>query len=131
MGVDQAVSQPPRKDRLAFLFLLDGALMAGSVWFLARYVAQVVPWLRSLPAIDGTILVLAAWPVALALSTVALGAYAAWGTGRAWRGEVSVHTRLAMAIGLAFGGFVVAGVALAIVVAGVAGVIVVIATLSS
>jgi len=67
---------PDRKARLAFLFLLDAALVVASVWFLARYGAELVPWLRSLPVMDATVLALAASPVVLALGTAALGAYA-------------------------------------------------------
>jgi len=131
MGVGRAVSEPRRRARLAFLLLLDGALVAGSAWFLVRYVAALGAWLRSLPALDATILALAGLPPALALGAAALGAYAAWGAVRAWRGDVSIHTRLATVIGLGFGGFVVVSVALAFVVACVAGVAVIAGTLSS
>jgi hypothetical protein len=99
-------------------------MVAGSVWFLARYVAALGPWLRELPTLDATTLALAGLPAALALGTATLGAYAAWGTARAWRGDESIHTRLATAIGVGFGGFVIIGVALAFVVACMAGVIV-------
>ena len=125
---------PDRKARLAFLFLLDAALVVASGWFLARYGAELVPWLRSLPVMDATVLALAASPVVLALGTAALGAYAAWGIVRAWRGEVSRHTRLAEAIGLGYAGCAVVCTALicsvAFAVACAAGVIAVASTLS-
>ncbi len=123
--------RPHRKARLAFLFLLNAALAVVSVWFLARYAAKAVPWLLSLPAVDGTVLALAAWPAALALGLAALGSYAAWGTARAWRGESSRHTRLAQAIGAGYAGCVVVGVAVVFIVACVAGVIVAAGALSS
>lgn len=121
---------PRRRARLAFLLLLDGALVAGSAWFLARYAAALGEYIRSLPGLTGEVLAWIGLPPALALSTATLGAYAAWGTARAWRGDVSVHTRLATVIGVGFGGFVILGVALAFVIACVAGAIVVVDVLS-
>jgi hypothetical protein len=122
--MDIAVTDPRRRARLAFLLLLDGAMVAGSAWFLVRYVSELGAWLRTLPALDTTTLMLVGVPATLALGTAALGAYAAWGITRAWRGDASVHTRLATAISVGFGGFVIMGVVLAFVVACVAGVIV-------